>query len=79
MRHRSFTLLEQITRILVNFRPQYVGRSTRPVGKIRFPVTTHKPEAQRFVRYERISSEPFLEVEFIKAEAARVNGLLERN
>jgi len=46
------------------------------VGKIRFPVTIHKPEAQRFVRYERISSEPFLEVEFIKAEAARVNGLL---
>jgi len=28
------------------------------------------------VRYQRISSEPFLEVEFIKAEAARVNGLL---
>jgi len=30
------------------------------------------------VRYQRISSEPFLEVEFIKAEAARVNGLLKR-
>ncbi len=30
------------------------------------------------VRYQRMSSEPFLEVEFIKAEAARVNGLLKR-
>jgi peroxiredoxin len=30
------------------------------------------------VRYQRISSDPFLEVEFIKAEAARVNGLLKR-
>ncbi len=30
------------------------------------------------VRYQQISAEPFLEVEFIKAEAARVNGLLKR-
>ena len=28
------------------------------------------------VRYQRISADPFLEVEFIRAEAARVNGLL---
>ena len=30
------------------------------------------------VRYQRISAEPFLEVEFIRAEAARVNGILKR-
>jgi alkyl hydroperoxide reductase subunit AhpC len=35
-------------------------------------------DAEGNVRYQRISSEPFLEVEFIKAEAARVNGLLKR-
>jgi len=36
-------------------------------------------DAEGNVRYQRISSQPFLEVEFIKAEAARVNGLLKRN
>ena len=35
-------------------------------------------DAEGNVRYQRISSEPFLEVDFIKAEAARVNGLLKR-
>jgi peroxiredoxin len=30
------------------------------------------------VRFQRISSDPFLDVDFIKAEAARVNGLLRR-
>ena len=31
------------------------------------------------VRFQRVSSEPFLDVDFIKAEAARVNRLLERH
>jgi peroxiredoxin len=31
------------------------------------------------VRYQRISAEPFLDVEFIKTEAARINGLLKRS
>lgn len=35
-------------------------------------------DAQGNVRFQRISSDPFLEVEFIKTEAARVNGLLKR-
>ena len=33
-------------------------------------------DAQGNVRFQRISSDPFLEVEFIKAEAARVNRML---
>jgi len=35
-------------------------------------------DARGNVRFQRISSDPFLEVEFVKTEAARVNGLLKR-
>jgi peroxiredoxin len=35
-------------------------------------------DAQGKVRFQRISSDPFLEVEFIKSEAARVNRLLRK-
>ena len=35
-------------------------------------------DAQGNVRFQRISADPFLEVEFIKAEAERVNRIIER-
>ena len=36
-------------------------------------------DAQGNVRFQRISADPFLDVEFIKAEAERVNRMLNRN
>ena len=36
-------------------------------------------DAQGNVRFQRISADPFLDVEFIKGEAERVNLLLNRN
>ena len=35
-------------------------------------------DAQGNVRFQRISADPFLDVEFIKAEAARVNRIVKR-
>jgi alkyl hydroperoxide reductase subunit AhpC len=35
-------------------------------------------DAEGRVRYQRISAEPFLDVDFIKAEAARANRLVKR-
>ena len=35
-------------------------------------------DAQGNVRFQRISADPFLDVEFIKAEAARVNRMVKR-
>ena len=36
-------------------------------------------DAQGNVRFQRISADPFLDVEFIKAEAARVNRIVRKN
>jgi alkyl hydroperoxide reductase subunit AhpC len=35
-------------------------------------------DAQGNVRYQRISADPFLDVEFIKTEAGRINRMLKR-
>ena len=35
-------------------------------------------DAQGNVRFQRISADPFLDVEFIKAEAGRINRILKR-
>ena len=47
------------------------------------PTTSSQPlhatfliDARGNVRFQRISSDPFLDVDFIKAEAARVNRML---